>query len=319
MIIIYILRMNGTIMNHYETLNVKQTATENEIKASFRKLATKYHPDKNGGNKTSEEKFKQINEAYQILSDKEERAKYDQFLSMKANGFGSHQFNRNSGSQSQSTHNFDEQDIQDMFANFFNSRNGFNKTNNKQDNHEGFFSKFYDTHSFGEKSLQQVNLNITFWEAALGATKTIILPEEVIKGQVKTTINIKPATEEGTVYLVKVKNVEFELHLKIKPHTNDGFSRDGLNLTKSIDVPFTTALLGGTIVFPHWTKDMEVTIPAFTKNGQKMRLKDLGIQRNNEKGHLFLQINITMPEKLTKKQKDLLEEFQKIENTKKRK
>lgn len=296
-------------MTHYDTLNLKPNATEKEIKASFRKLAAKYHPDKNNGDKKAEEMFKKINEAYQTLSNPTEKKLYDDLLNRKK--YTGETYSAN-GSHTSTGH----PDIDEILREAF--RNQRQRGNNFSGEEDAFFKSFYDTFNFKNKTTEKpaVNLNLTFWEAALGCKKTVIIPEQIIKGNVKSNIKIEPGTEDGSILKVKVKGVEFDLHIKIKNDTNANFQRDGLNLYTSVDVPLVTALLGGKIVFPHWTKDIEVTIPEGSKNGKKMRLKELGIKKGNECGHLFLTINIIMPEKLTDKQKSLLKEFQKIEDSK---
>lgn len=299
-------------MTHYETLNLKADASEKEIKNAFRKLAAKYHPDKNNGDKQAEEKFKKINEAYQILSDKKEKEMYDASLRMGGDGkafrgtYGDSPFNGRDG-----------QTMDDFIKNTFKTYRSNGNFDTTKDS--GGFGGFDDIFNFrsNKQPEPKVNLNLTFWEAALGCTKLVYLPENIIKGKLKTNIKIEPGTEDGTILSVKVKNVEFEVKIKIQNDPSNKFGRERLNLYTSIDVPMTTALLGGKITFPHWTKDVEVTIPEGIKNGQKLRLKGLGIHKNNESGHLFLIINITMPEKLSEKQKTLLKEFAEIEKTKK--
>lgn len=297
-------------MTHYDTLNLKPDASESEIKNSFRKLAAKYHPDKNAGNKQSEEKFKQINEAYQVLSDKEGKRMYDAALKR-----GSQGFNGTYGGSPFDGMGANNANMDDFIKNTFKT---YRSNNNYDTSKNRGFGGFEDLFNFAknQNTAPTINLNLTFWEAALGCKKLVYIPESILPGNIKTNIKIEPATDDGTILSVKVKGVEFEVNVRVKNDSNN-FTREKLNLYTSVDVPFTTALLGGKITFPHWTKDVEVTIPESSKNGTTLRLKQLGINKAGEQGHLFLKINIIMPEKLTKRQKELLQEFNEIESTKK--
>lgn len=292
-------------MNYYEELGLTKNASEKEIKQAFRKLAKENHPDKTNGDKIKEEKFKKINEAYQTLSDPEQKAQYDNML---ASGFTSNQnFHEYSRARQQNRGGYSQSYSQEDFENIFGS---------------DFFSKFFSEdarQAYGKKNSQRkrelsLSLNISFLEAIQGCTKLVFVPEDIIPGNLKTNIKIPPGANNGDEFLITVKGISFTISLKVGLSTE--YQRDGLDLIKSIKVPLTTALLGGSVKFNHLGKDMEVKIPASSNNGNKLRLKGLGVTKNNVSGNLILVLDVVMPTNLTTKQKKLLTEFAALEESK---
>lgn len=292
-------------MNYYEELGLTKNASEKDIKQAFRKLAKANHPDKTNGDKIKEEKFKKINEAYQTLSDPEQKAQYDAML---ASGFSSNQnFQEYSRAKQQGRGGYSQSYSQEDFENIFGN---------------DFFSKFFSEdarQAYGKKNSQRkrelsLSLNVSFLEAIQGCTKLVFVPEDIIPGNLKTNIKIPPGADNGDEFLVTVKGVSFNISLKVG--SSSEYQRDGLDLTKTIKVPLTTALLGGSVKFNHLGKDMEVKIPVSSNTGNKLRLKGLGVTKNNNTGNLILNLNVVMPTNLTTKQKKLLLEFADIEEDK---
>lgn len=284
-------------MNYYEELGLTKNASEKEIKQAFRKLAKENHPDKTNGDKIKEEKFKKINEAYQTLSDPEQKAQYDAMLSSGFSNKNFHEYARgNNGGQRAYT----EAD----FANIFG---------------DDFFSQFFSEGAqaaYGKNRQQKkrelsLSLNVSFIEAIQGCTKIVYVPEEIMLGNVKTNIKIPPGANNGDEFLITVKGVSFTINLKVGCSTE--YTRDGLDLTRTLKVPLTTAILGGSVKFNHFGKDMEVNIPVSSNSGSKLRLKGLGVEKNGVKGNLILNLNIVMPKNLTDKQIKLMKEFGEIE------
>lgn len=274
-------------MNYYEILELDTNASAEDIKKSYRKLAMKYHPDRNDGNKNAEEKFKRINEAYITLSDPAKKQEYD--FSLK-NGFNQTGFNQ------QPPHN----DMHEFFNHSF----------------EEMFRNFGFQHGFQQNRIQTLVVTLNFWEAALGCEKTyeFNLNTKNGKKRAKADVKFEPATNPGDIIPIHIEN--HVLHLQVNVLDDLSFERDNLDIYTMVEVPFTTGVLGGTIIFPHWTKDLEINVPAGVENGTKIRLANMGVKKNIHVGDLYLVVKLITPKKLTKKQKELLTEFDKLENKK---
>lgn len=262
-------------MNYYEILEVEQTASAEDIKKSYRKLAMKYHPDRNQGDKTAEEKIKIINEAYNTLSDPDKKSQYDYSLN--------HGFNKNNNSNNMN--DFFAQSFEEMFRNF-----GFQHANHSR--------------------IPTLVVNLDFWEAALGCDKTYEFTVNTTNGKKKAKVNInfEPGTNTNDIIPVHIDN--YVLHLQVNILDDLSFERDNLDIYSMLEVPFTTGVLGGKVIYPHWTKkDIEINIPAGIENGSKIRLANMGVKKNIYVGDLYLIVKLVTPKKLSKKQKQLLNEF----------
>lgn len=272
-------------MNYYETLELKNDATSDDIKKSYRKLAMKYHPDRNSGNKNAEEKFKLINEAYITLSDTTKKQEYDYSLK---NSFNSNFNSSKNNSQ------------EDFFANSF----------------DEIFKNFGFQNGFQSSRIQTLSVNLDFWEAALGCEKIYEFSLNTTSGKKRAKIEVKfePATNAGDLIPVHIDN--HVLHLQVNVLDDLSFERDNLDIYTMLEVPFTTGVLGGKVIFTHWTKDLEITVPAGVENGTKIRLANMGVKKNIYIGDLYLVVKLVIPKKLNKKQKELLNEFDSIENKK---
>lgn len=272
-------------MNYYEILELDKTATMDAIKKSYRKLAMKYHPDRNNGNKEAEEKFKLINEAYITLSDPSKKTQYDFSLN-------------NTNTQTEFDPRMNE---------FF------------RDSFDEIFKNFGFQANFRHQHIQTLVINLEFWEAALGCTKhyefNVNTPEGKKKAQAEVTF--EPGTNPGDVIPVHVGN--HVVHLQVNVLDDLSFERDNLDIYSMLEVPLTTGVLGGKVIFPHWTKDVEITIPSGIDNGTKIRLANMGIKKNIYIGDLYLVVKLVTPKKLSKKQKDLLSEFDELESKKENK
>jgi curved DNA-binding protein len=264
-------------MNHYDTLGVKQTATDKEIKNAYRKLAMKHHPDRNPGAKSSDEEFKKINEAYSVLSDSQKKKDYD--------------FSLQYGAQS-SNFNHSSDNMNDFVNSFFKQGSPF----------EDIFGRF-------SQKTQTLIVNLDFWEGCFGAKKTI----EFMLSQQKMTVAIDfpPNTNTGDIFQVQAGSTLINLQVNVAGHPQ--FTRENLDLYTTIEIPMTTALLGGSISFVHWEKTVEINIPAGIQPHQSIRLANMGIKKDIFSGDLFLKCNVVLPKKLTKRQKELLQEFAQLE------
>ncbi|HFC8518230.1 molecular chaperone DnaJ [Neisseria weaveri] len=347
----------------YETLGIARSASDDDIKKAYRKLAMKYHPDRNPDNKEAEEKFKEVQKAYDILSDKEKRAAYDQYghagvdPNMGGGGFGGG-FGGFGGAQGF--------DFGDIFSQMFGGAAG----GGRQQNYQG--------------ADLQYAVEITLEEAAKGIKKRITIPTheecDVCHGS-----GAKPGTSpttcstchgSGTIHvrqaifqmqqtcpschgsgkqikdpcvkcrgagLVKTsKTVEVNIPAGIddgqrirlsgegEPGTNGApagdlyvvvhvkehktFERNGLDLHFEMPISFATAALGGEIEVPTLDGKVKLSIPKETQTGRRMRVKGKGIKslRSSAVGDLYCHVVVETPVNLTERQKELLEEFEKI-------
>ncbi len=268
----------------YETLEINENATESEIKKAYRKLARKYHPDVN---KTpeAEEKFKEINAAYEILSDKEKKAQYDQFGDSMFGGQNFSDFSRSHGG------NVDLDEIlRQMFSG--GGAGGFG----------GFGSGGFGGAGFGGGFHQEPNLDIEtqvtipFVVAALGGSHSVSVNGE------RFDIKIPAGVKTGEKLRVKGKGHAQngrvgDLFLKINVASSTEYEREGDDLVKSFDVPLYAALFGDKIAIQTLDKEIKLKVPKNTKNNQRFRVKEMGVmnRKTKKRGDLYLKANIVLP------------------------
>lgn len=351
--------------DYYEVLGLQKGASEDEIKQAFRKMSRKYHPDFNPDDKTAEEKFKEVNEAYEVLSDPTKKSRYDQFghagvdPSYGGGGFGGG-FSGGFG---------DMGDISDIFSSFFGGgfggRTSPNAPRRGQDIQRSVSISFMEACS-GKKA----DLNIDRMEkcpdcngsgAAAGSSPETC-PECHGTGQVKTTqrtpfgmISSQKACSrcggKGTVISNPCRkcggngrvNVSKSITVDIPAGIDDGqtirvggqghsginggpsgdlmviisvrpdsiFERDGFDVHTEMPITFVQAALGAEVTVPTIDGTVKYTIPEGTQPGTVFRFKGKGIKKLNrsDRGNQFVHVTIEVPSNLTKKQKDLLREF----------
>lgn len=259
----------NNMKSYYDILEVSETASEEDIKKSFRKQAMKLHPDRNPGNKDAEEKFKEMKNAYEILSDPYKRKQYD--------------FSRHPNPTTDSDNSF---------------KNNSSSTNNTNA-------------SASSPYIVSVNLVVEFWEAVFGCDKTFEFRIPNIGEKHKVSITLPEGSHDQETFLFETNGLQLQITIQV--NEDNRFTRNHLDLFTNIEVPFTLASLGGTLIFPHWESDLEVIIPPGIKPNQRLLLPNKGIKREIFNGDLYLICNISIPKKLTAKQKLILEEFRKTE------
>ncbi|WQW18783.1 DnaJ domain-containing protein [Helicobacter pylori] len=280
----------------YQTLNVSENANQDEIKKSYRRLARKYHPDLNK-TKEAEEKFKEINAAYEILSDEEKRRQYDQFGD---NMFGGQNFSDFARSRSAS------EDLDDILSSIF-GRGGFSQRFSQ--NSQGFSG--FNFSNFAHEDLDMTTtLNVSVLDTLLGNKKQVSINNETF------SLKIPIGVEEGEKIRVRNKGKmgrtgRGDLLLQIHIEEDEIYRREKDDIIQIFDLPLKTALFGGKIEIAAWHKTLTLTIPPNTKAMQKFRIKDKGIKnrKTSHVGDLYLQARLILPktETLSNELKALLE------------
>ncbi|MBN2373887.1 DnaJ domain-containing protein [bacterium] len=318
--------------DYYKTLGVDKNATAEEIKKAFRKLALKYHPDRTKGDPKSEEKFKEINEAYAVLSDKGKRAQYDQF--------GSAEFHQRF-SQEDIFRNFDFNSIFEEFGfdlgDLF--RGGFSAQRKA-----GGFGGAYNAHSSRAKRRQSQawgdsfgfqtggyeappqkardyisNLSVTLEEAARGVKKRISI-QQGSKAK-KVMVEIPAGIQDGQKIRLHGQGQSNpdamgkpgDLYLKINISAHPLFKPKGNDLFIDHSISFTQAALGYVLDVPTLEGNRQLKIPPGIQSHTLMRLKGYGMPKfkSQEKGDLYVRVIVTTPSRLDESQKRLFEELKK--------
>ncbi|GAA9297899.1 DnaJ family protein [Helicobacter pylori] len=280
----------------YQTLNVSENASQDEIKKSYRRLARQYHPDLNK-TKEAEEKFKEINAAYEILSDEEKRRQYDQFGD---NMFGGQNFSDFAKSRSTS------EDLDDILSSIF-GRGGFSQRFSQ--NSQGFSG--FNFSNFAHEDLDMTaTLNVSVLDTLLGNKKQVSVNNETF------SLKIPIGVEEGEKIRVRNKGKigrtgRGDLLLQIHIEEDEIYRREKDDIIQIFDLPLKTALFGGKIEIATWHKTLTLTIPPNTKAMQKFRIKEKGIKnrKTSHVGDLYLQARLILPktETLSNELKALLE------------
>jgi curved DNA-binding protein len=309
--------------DYYKILGVEKTATKEEISKAFRKLAVKYHPDKNPNNKAAEDKFKEITEAHEVLGDAEKREKYDalgaNWNQYQSTGRGFEDFFSQFGGArrgSSTTYEFSG-DLGDLFGGM---GGGFS------DFFESFFggSGRQTRSGFGSQGFQdqptgidvEADLHITLEEAFNGSERQISIDGKKLK------IKINPGTSDGQKLRLKGLGrssvqgaTKGDLFLNILILQHPFYEMKDGELFYNLDVDLITAVLGGKEEIKTLDgKKISVKIPEGTESEKTLRLKGLGLKKVNERGDLFVKVHLMIPKNLSEKEKKLFKELSKLRN-----
>ncbi|MCQ2309739.1 MAG: DnaJ domain-containing protein [Bacteroidales bacterium] len=294
--------------DYYKVLGVGRSATQDEIKKAFRKLAVKYHPDKNPGDKAAEEKFKEITEAYEVLGKEDSRKKYDE-LGANWKQYENAGFGGRGGFQGFGGQGFGASGFSEFFERFFGGqggRGGFDFGN------IGGFGNFGGRRGRSRAMKGQdmtASLNLTLREAYFGSQRLINIGSQTIK------VSIKPGVKDGQTLRVKGKGnpgvnggENGDLLMKINIAKDNEYQRDDDDLIKNINVDVYTAILGGKIPVETMKGTVNVPIKPQTQNNSVLRLKGLGMPHYGQDGEgvLLLKVQLSLPKKFSEKELELI-------------
>ena len=299
----------ANFIDYYQTLGVPKGADEKAIKKAFRKLARKYHPDVNPGDKAADRKFKEINEANEVLSNKDKRKKYDKY-----------------GKDWEQADAFQKAGGRTRGGNPFGGR--YTYTTSEGGDFSDFFSQMFGGASGGasfgggrqrrSSSLrgQDVKANLSVrMEDTLEDNKQVLTV-----GEKQLRVTIPAGVDDGQTLRLRGQGnpgagggPAGDLYITFKVVTPVGYHRKGADLYKKQDVDLTTMVLGGKVTVGTLSGSVNVPIPKLSQSGKRIRLKGKGlpVYKGSGNGHLYLDLQVRLPESLTTKQQSLFEQLAK--------
>lgn len=314
--------------DYYEVLGIDKKADDKAIKRAYRKLAKKYHPDTNPGDKQAEQKFKEVTEAYNVLGDEKKRKLYDQygFAAFEegaaggayggagaGSGFGGFQggFGGNGGYQEFHFKGGQNGNMDDIFGDIFGDM--FHGRSSSGFGGGSFKSKGQDLHA---------EIRVSFEDAAFGCEKVINLSSGQGTPAQSLKVRVPAGIEDGKSIRLRGKGgpgmnggEAGDLLLKIHVDEKPGYERKGMDVYTTISVPFTTAVFGGEAIVNTLKGSVKCKIPAGIQSGSKIRLRGKGIVSMKDPsvhGDMYAAVQIHVPRNLSPEAKQKLREFEKI-------
>ena len=322
--------------DQYEVLGVKRDASEKDIRSAYRRLARKYHPDVNPGDKSAEAKFKEINSAHEILSDPEKRKKYDkygdkweyadQIEEMQRQQSSGDYFRRAQHGTSDAGFDFGTDDLGDMFGSMFRQRPRRQPAKRKGEDIDYAVDLTLDEAVRG--TTRMLSMQVPETCAVCGGTGQVAGAVcHVCQGLGSTIetkrieVKIPAGVQEGSRVRIAGKGQpgsnggpNGDLYLIVSIRQHERFERKGDDLYEDVSVPLTDAVLGGEVEVPTLTGRVMLNIPPETQNGRTFRLAGLGVPHLNGsgKGDLYARVRIVLPARLSQREKELFEELRNL-------
>lgn len=298
--------------DYYKALGIEKNATTDQIKKAYRKLARQYHPDVNPNNPEAERKFKEINEANEVLSDEEKRRKYDELgadwqryqhagtgRNQGSGGFDWSQYAQQGGGPG----GFGEEtDFSDFFGSIFGNMGGGRSGSTRASAGQDY----------------QAELELPLEEAYRGGPRTLNVNGKSLR------ITIQPGAEDGQTIRLRDQgapgrnggpNGSLYITLRVLPDAR--FARLGNDLTQEVQVPLYRALLGGEQVVETLSGPVKINIKPETQNGTRLRLRGKGFpvyKKEGEFGDLYLRLTVQLPQRLTNQEKELIQQLATLRN-----
>ena len=286
--------------SHYETLGVSKASNAAEIKRAFRRLAREHHPDLNPGDAKAEARFKEINEAYEVLSDTDNRQKYDKY-----------------GENWKHAEEFEKRGASGPFERSYRTRGssdpfGFGGMGDLEDLLGGFGggAGSRTTSRTRRRARLEVSIEIDLQEAFEGTTRNVTITDQGAQ-QRRIEVDIPPGVDNGSVVRVTPKGIG-SVYLNMIVSAHKRLKRTGDDLYTEVELPFDDAILGAEVDVQTLRGKVRLTVPAGSQNGQSIRLAGQGMPRlgaPDDRGSLYVTLRPTFPAELTDEEQELIGKF----------